>query len=509
MFQSIANFFSSSDFMPHGHCFLWQPSVLWLHVVSDASVAAAYFAIPFVLIYFIYRRKDMPFPAVFWLFGAFILLCGTTHLMSIWVIWHPDYALEGIIKAMTGIVSIATFFFIVKLIPQALAIPGVGKLTEVNNKLKNVNLEVFELMASIVNASDDAILSETPDGIITSWNPAACRLFGYSKEEMTGKSIMILVPPEKHEEERKIQAQLREGKSVEHLETVRGTKNGQLINVLLTLSPLRDSSGNIMGFSKIIRDITELKQVEAQRKRDMQDLERSNQELDDFAYIASHDLKEPLRGLYNHAAFLIEDFADKLGSDGARRLHRLATLAQRMERLVADLLYFSRLGRTELAIQDSDPGDMIQEIRQMLEPVLKERNATIEVPKPLPRIVCDRPRVTEAFRNLITNSVKYNDKPECHVEVGFLESVERPQKETEHHVFYVRDNGIGIEAEFHEEVIRIFKRLQRDSNEKEPGTGAGLTFVKKIIDRHGGTIWIESQPGKNTTFYFTLGRRAS
>ena len=237
----------------------------------------------------------------------------------------------------------------------------------------------------------------------------------------------------------------------------------------------------------------------------MDELERSNQELDDFAYIASHDLKEPLRGLFNHASFLLEDYHDKLDQDGRRRLKRLAQLSQRMEQLVNDLLYFSRLGRTELAVQETDLNTVLVEIRQMMEALLTERHARIIVPRSLPRIVCDKPRVTEIFRNLITNAVKYNDKAERRVEIGFLDSV-NTNTGPERNVFYVKDNGVGIEAEFHQEVFRIFKRLQNAADGQESGTGVGLTFVKKIVERHGGRIWIESEPGKGTVFYFNLNR---
>jgi signal transduction histidine kinase len=241
----------------------------------------------------------------------------------------------------------------------------------------------------------------------------------------------------------------------------------------------------------------------AKERAYINELERSNQELDDFAYIASHDLKEPLRGLFNHASFLLEDYKDKIDDDGVRRLNRLGQLCQRMERLINDLMYFSRLGRADLAMQETDPNAVIVEIRQMMETVLSERRTRIIVPRTLPRIVCDRTRVTEVFRNLITNAVKYNDKTERVVEIGFLESVNTKER-TEKSVFYVRDNGVGIASEFHQEIFRIFKRLQNASDGQETGTGVGLTFVKKIVERHGGRIWLESESGKGTVFYFSL-----
>ena len=176
-----------------------------------------------------------------------------------------------------------------------------------------------------------------------------------------------------------------------------------------------------------------------------------------------------------------------------------------MERLVNDLLYFSRLGRQELAIQSTDMNAVIHDIESTLEVFLQERHARITIPKPLPTVTCDVTRVTEAFRNLITNAVKYNDKPEKTVEIGFLHEHALPDGSIASNVFYVRDNGKGIPSEFYEEIFRIFKRLQSSKDSQEEGTGAGLTFVKKIIERHDGRIWLESEIGKGTTFYFTLG----
>jgi signal transduction histidine kinase len=247
------------------------------------------------------------------------------------------------------------------------------------------------------------------------------------------------------------------------------------------------------------------RRIELALRINMNDLERSNQELDDFSYIASHDLKEPLRGLANHASFLLEDYEGKIGEDGVRRLNRIGQLCERMQRLIDDLMYYSRLGRADLAMQETDPNAVIVEIEQMMETLLSERRARIVVPLALPQIVCERTRVTEVFRNLITNAVKYNDKAEPIVEVGFLETVDTKER-TDRSIFYVKDNGIGIDPEFHQEIFRIFKRLPNASGSPEAGAGVGLSFVKKIVERHGGRIWLESEPGKGTIFYFSLDR---
>ncbi len=359
------------------------------------------------------------------------------------------------------------------------------------------------LLAAIVKSSDDAIISKNLDGIILSWNAAAEKLFGYIAAEAVGQHISFIIPPERMVEEQKIIAQIRVGIATEHIETVRLTKSGHLIDISATISPIYDPTGKIIGASKVARDITERKKTELALQNYTKELERSNRELEDFAHIASHDLKEPLRGLATLSNFIMEDYKDKLDEQGVQWLKRLIYLSGRMEYLVSDLLYFSQLGRVKLAIQETDPNALIDEIKIMLENFLKERNASILVPKPLPIIVCDKPRVTEVFRNLITNAVKYNDKPERLVEIGFLNSVNTPEG-PERNVFYVKDNGIGIALEFHQAIFRIFKKLDSHVEDKDTGTGVGLTFVKKIIERHDGRIWLESEPQKGTTFYFTL-----
>jgi two-component system sensor kinase FixL len=358
------------------------------------------------------------------------------------------------------------------------------------------------LLAAIVASSDDAIISETLDGIITSWNVSAERLLGYSAEETIGKAASLIVPPERLEEEDQILERLRRGEEIHRLETTRLNKSGHRFSVSLTISPVRNSAGRIIGASKIIRDITAQKNAEAALLSHTRALERSNQELDDFAYIASHDLKEPLRGLFNNATFLHEDYQDKLDAQGVKRLHRMRYLSQRMEQLVNDLLYFSRLGRQELAIQPTDLNATIHDIASMMETMLREQNATVAIPCVLPEIVCDKVGVTEIFRNLITNAVKYNDKELKIVEVGCVDEM-KTKTGIERRVFYVRDNGIGIDEQFYEDIFRIFKRLNEEDDDRK-GTGVGLTFVRKIIDRHGGRIWLESTAGKGTTFYFTL-----
>jgi two-component system, chemotaxis family, sensor kinase Cph1 len=242
------------------------------------------------------------------------------------------------------------------------------------------------------------------------------------------------------------------------------------------------------------------------------ELERSNSELDSFAYIASHDLKEPLRGIHNYSSFLMEDYGDILNEEGVSKLQTLVRLTQRMEDLINSLLHFSRLGRVDLALRRTDPNQLLQSILELLSMSLENSNAEIRVPRSLPMVQCDRVQISEVFTNLISNGIRYNDRAQKWVEIGYLDPVESPQAysfdENEAAseplvTFYVRDNGIGIPEWHLDTIFRIFKRLHA-VNKYGGGTGAGLTIAKKIVERHGGTLWVESTLTEGSTFYFTL-----
>lgn len=241
------------------------------------------------------------------------------------------------------------------------------------------------------------------------------------------------------------------------------------------------------------------------------ELERSNRELDSFAYIASHDLKEPLRGIHNYSCFLMEDYADVLSKEGVSKLRTMVHLTQRMEELINYLLHFSHLGRMELSLQKTDLNELVKHAVDVLSINLKETIVGIRIPRPLPSVRCDRVQVGEVFSNLISNASKYNDKADKWVEIGFLDSADssenRNSQDSEENppaiVFYVRDNGIGIREKHLDTIFRIFKRLHA-SGKYGGGTGAGLTIAKKIVERHGGRIWAESTYGEGSTFYFTL-----
>jgi two-component system, chemotaxis family, sensor kinase Cph1 len=231
------------------------------------------------------------------------------------------------------------------------------------------------------------------------------------------------------------------------------------------------------------------------------ELERSNNELDAFSYIASHDLKEPLRGIHNYSTFLLEDYAKILDDDGVSKLETLVRLTKRMEDLINSLLHFSRLGRQELNVGFIDFNELVKNVSEIFCMSLGNSNTNIRISKPLPTVRGDRILLEEVLINLIGNGFKYNDNQEKWVEIGCLDSGERQKSPV--WTFYVKDNGIGIREKHLETIFRIFKRLHAPGK-YGGGTGAGLTIVKKIIERHDGKIWVESTSSQGSTFYFTL-----
>jgi len=225
------------------------------------------------------------------------------------------------------------------------------------------------------------------------------------------------------------------------------------------------------------------------------ELERSNRELDSFAYAASHDLKEPLRGIHNYSTILLEDYGHLLNTEGISYLNTLVTLTQRMELLIDALLRLSQLGQAEIEKKSTDLNELLSRVMEVFRASRQPKSFDIRIQRPLPTVECDAILVSEVFSNLISNALKYSSRTSQSISIGYIESASP--------IFYIRDNGIGIRPHHQETIFRLFKRLH--SQEKYGGgTGAGLAIAKKIVERHGGKIWVESIYGEGSTFFFTL-----
>ena len=476
---------------------LWVPAAvcftgLLVDLYTPLGVANGILYVPLVLTALWFGNRNAP------LFFAFA--CTVLLMLGFFAVKHDEAAFwqeianRAITAATLWLIAILIFYFMRN-----------------THHLENERVR----FGALVRSTPDAVIVIDERGTIASFHPAAESMFGYSPQETIGRNIKMLMPEPYHSEHDGYLThylQTGEERIIGKTRMVSGRrKNGIVFPIDVSISAV--ITGYTKTFVGIVRDISErvrqeerMKTTLAQLEAYTADLERSNHDLDEFAYIASHDLKEPLRGLHNHSRFLLEDYEDKLDPDGVRRLNRLVRLSQRMEKLVNDLLYFSRLGRQQLAVKRTDISLIVKDVVATMELLLEERHAKVIIDGRLPEVICDAPRLTEVFRNLITNAIKYNDKPAPLVSIGYLDRYVGEDGTVARNVFFVKDNGKGIPEEFHEDIFRIFKRLEK-SQDSEDGTGAGLTFVRKIIARHNGDIWLESEVGAGTTFYFTLGKK--
>ncbi|TWH53539.1 sensor histidine kinase [Dulcicalothrix desertica] len=392
--QNLHNFFYSGNFIPHGHCYLWKPELVSLHMLSDVLIALSYYSIPITLVYFIRKRKDIPFQNIFLLFGAFIISCGTTHIMEVWTLWHPDYWFAGALKALTALISFYTALTLIPLVPRALALPSPAQL------------------------------------------------------ETTNQALMMEII-----ERKRVEQELRQYK--EHLEEIVQTRT------------------------------VELESANAQ-------LRSANQELNDFAYVVSHDLKAPLRGITSLSEWLLADYGEEFDEEGKKMVNLMISRVQRLHQLIDDILKYSRVGRAKVEKKDVNLNKVVSELVEVLS---IPENIKVEIPNQLPTIKCDKTRIEQLFQNLITNAIKFIDKPEGLIKISYVDA-------PEYYKFSVADNGIGIESQHFEKIFQLFQKLT--SLQDSDSTGVGLALVKKIVELHDGKVWVESEVGVGSNFVFTI-----
>jgi PAS domain S-box-containing protein len=351
------------------------------------------------------------------------------------------------------------------------------------------------LLSAIVDTSDDAIISKDLNGIIMSWNKSAERLFGYTAAEAVGQSITILIPPERLDEEPKILDRLRRGERVDHFETIRVRKDGSRLNISLTISPVKDAGGKIIGASKIARDITYRVRQEQALQEANAALKQANADLQQFAYSASHDLQEPLRMVAAYSELLRRKFGGKLGPEADEYIGHTVQGAVRMENLLSDLRTYTQVSTTEHAPpEEIDASEVLKKTLLNLEVAIRDSGASVSS-SALPRVRMHTFQLEQVFQNLIANAIRYRSTLPPRIHIG----AELQGKEW---LFSVQDNGIGIESQYKEQIFGIFKRLH--SAAQYPGTGMGLAICQRVVERAGGRIWVESESGRGSTFYFTV-----
>ncbi|MEN8262222.1 MAG: ATP-binding protein [Nitrospirota bacterium] len=405
------------------------------------------------------------------------------------------------------------------------------EILDAREKLKKQAEEKTRL---IVDNAFDAIVTLDARGIITTWNPQAETVFGWSREQAVGKRTFETIVPQRYRSryEKALRDFLDTGEAPLFNRQIQITalkRNGDEFPIELAISPAQSDDAHI--FIAIIRDITERRQVEdelTKHRKHLQELvkertaklsmaneqlqkeivghkrseekkaqllkevESINKELKDFAYIVSHDLKAPLRAISTLANWITTDYADKLDEDGKEQLELLISRAGRMHSLINSILEYSKVGRIREEKTEVNMNEVVVEVIDMIAP---PNNIEITIENKLPSIVCEKTRIAEVFQNLLSNAIRYMNKPEGIIKISCT-------GDNGYWKFSVSDNGPGIEGKYFKKIFQIFQTLS--PLDEHENTGIGLTLVKKIITMYGGDIWVESEINKGSTFFFTL-----
>jgi PAS domain S-box-containing protein len=352
-------------------------------------------------------------------------------------------------------------------------------------------------MSKVFMESIDPIFIRDLEGNVVDLNRSAEETYGWRREELIGKPIKTIVAPIRHEMVGELHERCRLGEKVENVEALHRKKSGEVVPVLLSLSLLTNPKGEPVGMASITKNLGDLKRTEAMLRGQTEALERSNKDLEEFAYVAAHDMREPLVGIAAYLKILQKRHRESFDSEARKFIARALDIALRMDLLIQSLLAYSRLGRETESFKSTDCNVALDCALRNLRTVIEESGAKITSDR-LPVLHGMASQMTQLFQNLVSNAIKFagDNPPEIHVGVVREESGWN---------FHVKDNGMGIDPLHSDRIFQIFQRIE--ASQERPGTGIGLASCKKIVDYHKGRIWVESKPGQGATFFFTIPDR--
>lgn len=628
--EYLKKLFDTSGFPPRWNCgTAWTDFHGWVHIISDLLIWAAYMSIPFMLVYYINKRPNTPFPKVFYLFSAFIFYCGIGHLIEAIIFWNPIYRFSALNKSVTAIVSVATAITLFRLLPEAIKFKSPTEVKRLGAELEEQKEKLFKLMQnSLIGVTLIDLNGKCLDA-----NNAMCELLGYSKKDLLNVDFRKITHKDdvKKEDElyKKILSREKSGFQIEKRFL---HKNSEIVWVIYSVSAIKNKDGNVKYLISQAQDITSTKENEEKRLKDLVNsissiawftdkeggfsskqeswmnytgqpwkehkgfgwvnaihpddrelllsiwkqalankttyksegriwnnklekycyfnayavpvlandeiyewqgivvdideitqikqtfeiddnsselaskdqiiaekakaLVALNNELEQFTYVASHDLQEPLRKVTAFGDRLKNKYENELGEQGKEYLDRMLSATYRMQNLIDDLLDYSRAARGPQELKEFDLNIIISEVLEDLESRIRDTSGKVNVNSKLPSIKADPTQMRQLFQNLIGNALKFHKKEEkpiinvnCGSEKGFYKIT-------------IEDNGIGFEDEYKERIFKPFQRLHTRTEYK--GTGIGLSICKKITNSHGGDITAESKVNKGTTFTIVL-----
>lgn len=521
-------------FMPHGHCYLWKPGLLWIHVGSDVLIALAYYSIPFALLYFVRARRDLMFNSVFVMFSVFIFACGTTHLIEIINTWFAYYWIEGFVKILTALASVGTAFMMWPLIPKALRLPSPKMLQEKNQALEReiidrkraetelqkaheqlenkVRQRTAQLEAQIqekeraeerfrtlITATSSVIWNATPTGALAGRQPSWEAYTGQSEIDYRAPTWgwdKVIHPNEIESVKQRWADHLASHEVYEAEIRLWNADQQDYRYTAVKAVPLKDANGDVREWIGSITDIDEKKRAQEAIEAARDELEVSNRELERFAYITSHDLQEPLRKIQTFGDRLMAKHADQLDEKGMYFLDRILVSASRMQHLIRSLLLYSRTQTKERHCEKIQLEPLLAEVENNLEVRIAETKGRLRANLTESTIHGDPLLVSQLLQNLIGNALKFHREgvpPDIEIQSRIHHSADG-----EFIRVRVEDNGIGIEERYLDKIFLPFQRLH--SREEFEGTGMGLAICQKIMELHRGHIGVFSEVGQGTVF---------
>lgn len=495
--EKISDAFSQYGFMPHGHCYLWKPLLVWMHVISDLLIGVAYVSIS-VILYQLIRRINLPFNRVVLCFGVFIGACGMTHFMEIWNLWHADYWWSAWVKVLTAVASVGTGVYLFRLRHDIVALAESAKkadlrrvaLEEITSDLEEKITSKDEEFEVIVNNIPQLAWKTDETGYINWYNQRWYDYTGTTLEEMKGWGWQKVHHPDHVEAvTAKFKHHIEEGVEWEDTFPLRGA-DGKYRWFLSKALPIRNRNGQIVFWFGTNTDVTEKKNAEIA----LADALRLR---DEFLSIASHELKTPLTALKMNSQFyskLLKN--DPVEAGAVPRLEKYVISNEktisRMEKLVDDMLDLSRIQLGKLSIE-KEPFDIAKLIVEIVDRMSIQAPQSIQYSGPDSCIVsADSLRIEQVIVNLISNSIKYGDGKAISVELKIDSRIR----------VSVSDQGTGISPEDQEKIFLRFERANQDKNIS--GFGIGLFVSREIIEAHGGKISVSSELGKGSTFKIEL-----
>ncbi len=529
---------ASQGLLPHGLCFAWDSGLLWSHVVADGLIAASYFSIPVALVAFVRRRRDLPFPAIFLLFGLFIVSCGMTHVVDIWTLWQPDYWASAAIRAITAAASVPTAIATVWLLPKALAIPSAEDLRAANERLREeiaarrqVEAELREAKAALeqrveartrelahAHAVMSTLVDKAPIGLAlfdrdqryVRVNEALAAINGLPAEAHLGRTLASLLPQVDPGVRAALDHVLRTGASLieqeAHGRTPADAERDRWWSV--SYYPVRVDD-EVIGVGAVCEETTEKKRVEAERAALLEReqaaraaAEAASRSKDEFLAAVSHELRNPLQSMLGWVRLL--EKGQLAGAEARHAAERIGIAARAQARLIEDLLDASRIvtGKLRLERESLDLRETVANAADALREDAARKDVRVAID--LPGIPCsvwaDPLRVRQVVWNLLSNAVKFS-APGQTVRLA-LECDPDTVRVT------VADAGAGIAPAF---LPRIFEPFaQGEIRRGEGGLGLGLAIVRHIVEQHGGRVTASSPgPGRGATFVVSLPRAAT